>query len=119
MGKNSNYDGTFRNIARPLILARDTYKCLLCGYQSTANHVHHIDKDTTNLSPCNLITLCKECHKAAAKIKFYHCQSARGFFEDEKNAFTPSRTCLNPNLEGGVSIWCRSLVLALALVSVK
>ncbi|MGV9206323.1 MAG: HNH endonuclease [Promethearchaeia archaeon] len=52
---------------RSEILDRDKNKCAICGSESEM-HVHHIDTDTTNNSPSNLITLCKECHSNKVHI---------------------------------------------------
>lgn len=46
------------------IKKRDGYKCRLCGTneKNSVLHVHHKDRNHTNSSPSNLITLCEECH---------------------------------------------------------
>ncbi len=51
---------------KKLIRSRDNFTCQLC-YMAEEQHgkklcVHHIDFDRFNLSPENLITLCKYCH---------------------------------------------------------
>lgn len=37
-------------------------QCAACG-TTTELHVHHADKDITNLTPENLQTLCTRCHR--------------------------------------------------------
>jgi len=50
---------------------RDEYKCQVCGKPEVENirklDVHHIDYIKQNISPLNLISLCKTCH---SKTKF-------------------------------------------------
>lgn len=46
---------------REVILARDGYRCMLCGAREYL-HIHHRDGDRTNDAPDNLITLCDRCH---------------------------------------------------------
>jgi hypothetical protein len=72
---NPNYVHGEANIRYPVewnkrfkekIRLRDEYRCQLCDLDEV-NHgkklcVHHIDFDRFNLSPENLITLCKYCH---------------------------------------------------------
>lgn len=45
---------------------RDGYRCRICGMPEVeygrALDVHHIDYDKKNLTPDNLISLCKSCH---------------------------------------------------------
>lgn len=57
----------FWNI-REYVLARDGHKCRYCNRgikQDVVLNVHHIEsRKTGGDSPGNLITLCKECHKA-------------------------------------------------------
>lgn len=50
---------------RSRILARDNYKCVLCGAtaQTTRLEVDHIDNDKNNNSFTNLQVLCEECNK--------------------------------------------------------
>lgn len=43
------------------IIKRDEYKCSNCGSTITLQ-VHHINGDTKNNNPGNLITLCAKCH---------------------------------------------------------
>ena len=52
---------------RKIILIRDEYKCQCCGCEEDDKKtnqliIHHIDVDTLNNSPSNLITLCTQCH---------------------------------------------------------
>lgn len=41
-------------------------KCNKCGSNINVE-IHHIDKDTTNNSPNNLILLCRKCHRRLHK----------------------------------------------------
>lgn len=62
---------------RQYVLHRDGYTCQCCGAHGTAEksvklHVHHLEsRETGGNAPDNLITLCKDCHKAyhAGKIQ--------------------------------------------------
>jgi len=40
--------------------------CMVCGQpqflMNATHHVHHIDYDKNNLTPSNLVTVCKHCH---------------------------------------------------------
>lgn len=47
---------------REKILQRDAHKCFRCG--NAADTIHHMDKNTTNNEPSNLVTVCKGCHFA-------------------------------------------------------
>ena len=65
------YPFNFDKELRELIRKRDDYKCQECGCPQIENgenlSVHHIDKDKNNVSPDNLVSLCKSCH---GKIHF-------------------------------------------------
>lgn len=62
---------------RQYVLHKDSYICQYCGAHGTAKkavklHVHHLEsRKTGGNAPDNLITLCKNCHKAyhAGKIQ--------------------------------------------------
>lgn len=59
---------------RPVILKRDKYSCMGCGapeafttrgkrqIQTSTIVIHHINEDTTNNHPQNLVALCQPCH---------------------------------------------------------
>jgi hypothetical protein len=52
---------------RKIVMIRDGGKCQCCGCTDDGQKtnfliVHHIDVDTKNNSPSNLITLCTQCH---------------------------------------------------------
>ena len=54
---------------RKIALLRDDSKCQCCGCVEDGQKtnrliVHHIDVDTKNNSPSNLITLCSQCHNS-------------------------------------------------------
>lgn len=64
--KMNVYSRTFYK-NRLVVLERDDYKCQCCGVGEDGKFnnklkVHHIDVDTRNNSPSNLITLCNQCH---------------------------------------------------------
>lgn len=74
--KRKHYSGAFRAIT-PLIKARDVV-CAACeeperlitnaaGKEMPTLIVHHIDEDSENNAPTNLITLCAECHNTHHK----------------------------------------------------
>ena len=51
---------------KKIIRARDEFRCKICGVSENSMprvlDVHHIDYDKHNLSPANLISLCRSCH---------------------------------------------------------
>jgi len=47
-------------VVRVDVLQRDNNRCQLCGVED--NLVHHINYNKLDNRPCNLITLCKQCH---------------------------------------------------------
>ncbi len=49
--------------ARDSILARESNQCVICE-RNDGLPVHHIDSDTTNDAPSNLVTLCYFCHSS-------------------------------------------------------
>ena len=55
---------------RQYVLKRDNYTCQCCGAHSTKTkavklHVHHLEsRKVGGNAPNNLVTLCKDCHKA-------------------------------------------------------
>lgn len=52
-----------------VILFIHGYACCLCGFISTSNHVHHIDRDNGNNDPFNLAVLCPYCHNAVHEAR--------------------------------------------------
>lgn len=69
-----NYYGSNWHVIRKTILARDGYKCQLCGIKNVQLHIHHI-KPLRSFStleqanhPDNLITLCPRCHRRAETV---------------------------------------------------
>lgn len=60
------YPFDFNNELKTLIRKRDKYICQLCNktqrQEGRKLSVHHIDYDKDNLSPKNLISLCKSCN---------------------------------------------------------
>ena len=46
------------------IRRRDGLRCVRCGGQFLLT-VHHLDGDTRNHAPANLLTLCEPCHREA------------------------------------------------------
>ena len=51
----------WREMMTQSILARDGYKCKLCG-NADRLLAHHIDGDAYHNDPMNMITLCHDCH---------------------------------------------------------
>lgn len=54
---------------RKIAMVRDDGKCQCCGCSEDGQKtnqliVHHVDVDTKNNSPSNLITLCTQCHQS-------------------------------------------------------
>jgi cytochrome c553 len=56
------YHRKWRDIIRSLVLCRDGYKCYFCSFQSLSNHIHHINGNSQDNAPANLVTLCVVCH---------------------------------------------------------
>lgn len=50
---------------------REYSHCQLCGCNTKAHCVHHIDYDESNLEDENLITLCQSCYEAAQQDKVF------------------------------------------------
>jgi 5-methylcytosine-specific restriction endonuclease McrA len=59
-GDKERYYGQDWERIRKEILKRDEYTCQHCG--NKASDVHHIDYDTMNSDPMNLVSLCKFSH---------------------------------------------------------
>lgn len=64
------YHNKWRDLIRSLILCRDGYCCFVCRFQSLSNHVHHIDSNTDNNEPSNLVTLCVVHHASVGNSRF-------------------------------------------------
>jgi hypothetical protein len=64
--KETNY---YFNKIKPVILFIYDYSCVICGYISLNNHIHHIDKNHKNNHTHNLVPLCKLCHRVVHKTK--------------------------------------------------
>jgi hypothetical protein len=73
LAKNPNWRGgtsfepyptTWTFHLREMIRERDDRTCQVCGEKENGTRlaVHHIDYDKANISPPNLITLCRKCH---------------------------------------------------------
>lgn len=56
---------------RLLILKRDKWKCSLCQDTKTTLHIHHLKyiKEPWNADPCDLKTVCRNCHSLLEHIK--------------------------------------------------
>ena len=59
--------------AKKIVLARDGYRCRICGKEGTSKNpltVHHIvyKRDGGRATPENLITYCQKCHRRFHKI---------------------------------------------------
>lgn len=51
---------------RMIVLERDNRRCQICGATAADGYrleLHHINFDPTDNYPCNLQTLCNQCHK--------------------------------------------------------
>lgn len=72
MRNRNQYHKRWRDNIRSLVLARDSYRCMVCSFVSVSNHVHHIDDNSLNNVSSNLITLCVSCHGMVSgkKLKF-------------------------------------------------
>ena len=77
LGWNKNFKEQIRS--------RDEYKCQACGVHEAEtmkrHDVHHIDYVKENISPENLVALCKRCHmKTNANREFWteHFNSKKG-----------------------------------------
>lgn len=55
-----DYPKAFKKI-RPMIVGREHGLCFLCFAKKKLD-VHHIDRDTRNNDPTNLVALCRSCH---------------------------------------------------------
>ena len=64
--------GTLFNELQQCIRDRDHNKCQnpYCSGRYKSLETHHIDSNTKNNDPRNLITLCKSCHEKANKSKY-------------------------------------------------
>jgi len=62
----NRYPSNWKSV-RKQIIARDGMKCRSCGATHSPNNeglsVHHLDHNSKNLSPNNLVTLCTVCHR--------------------------------------------------------
>lgn len=65
----ASYHRKWRDLLRSLVLCRDGYCCFVCRFQSISNHVHHIDGNTDNNGPSNLITLCVVHHASIGRSR--------------------------------------------------
>lgn len=58
------YDTAWRKV-RLLVLARDSYRCQLCGeYGDQADHIRALVDGGARLDPANLRCLCSPCNSA-------------------------------------------------------
>lgn len=71
-----NLHRVWRVHIRPLIMARDQYRCRICQVTSLSLHVHHMDGNQRNNEPANLISLCRSCHNRAHGRAVIVCQTA-------------------------------------------
>ena len=83
-GGDISYGPDWTNTLRESIRIRDNYTCQECGRLQMENDrlfpVHHIDNDTYNNNPLNLITLCRSCHtKVTWSIKL--CDDNKWLYE--------------------------------------
>ena len=59
----------FQKIKNIILFIYD-YKCIVCGFVSVSNHVHHLDENTDNNDAFNLVPVCVDCHKMIHSAKF-------------------------------------------------
>ncbi len=66
LGGDREYPQEWEMGIKKIIRARDEFRCKICGVSENSMprvlDVHHIDYDKHNLSPANLISLCRSCH---------------------------------------------------------
>lgn len=55
------YSYFFRRFS-PVILHIFDYQCILCNHGPQNLEVHHLDNNSKNDEPFNLIPVCKKCH---------------------------------------------------------
>lgn len=55
---------------KPIILYIFDFKCVVCGVASYSNHVHHLDHNSRNNCPTNLVCVCPDCHKLLHKFNY-------------------------------------------------
>lgn len=74
------YPAEWTNNYREQIRQRDKRMCQICGMTERLNGerlcIHHIDNDKRNLSPDNLVSLCKGCH---SKTMYHRVQWTQHF----------------------------------------
>jgi len=63
------YPGSFNEVLKVQIKARDGGKCIIC--KMVGDCVHHVDYDKENSSEANLVTLCVACHAATNHNRVY------------------------------------------------
>lgn len=95
----------YRLLYRPLrlkIVKRDHYQCVACS-DTKRLEVHHIDGDTSNNIPENLITLCKSCHARADRLM--RAEQGKTYrIADAIKAKTEPYTCKGCGAEGMRSV---------------
>lgn len=66
VSRNGGYSYEFSKSLKKRIKIRDAYVCQCCGFvfPSRGLDVHHINKDKSDNSNENLVTICKSCHRA-------------------------------------------------------
>ena len=71
------------------ILERDNRMCQKCGYSNIdCLEIHHIDKNTMNNNPSNLITFCRQCHLGVHNRKYTGHEGYLGKLKGNEGEFT-------------------------------
>jgi len=76
-----SYPPDFNEGLKEEIKQRDGYECQNCGATERLD-IHHIDYNKGNLSPWNLITLCKSCNMKANHNKTYWKKFYQGIIKE-------------------------------------
>lgn len=90
-GKESwcaSYPKEFDRALRLSIRDRDGFCCVLCGKSENGrpHDCHHIDYNTQNSSPSNLVTLCRPCHSKTNRNRDAYRIGFQALFVDNEPA---------------------------------
>lgn len=81
----ANHQNEVYKFCRPIILFIDSCNCMVCEHQSKSNHVHHIDNDSSNNDPFNMIVLCGYHHKLVHKLRLECVVNFRGAQTEQRH----------------------------------
>jgi len=84
---------------RDRIVARDLFRCAICGSAQGMLQVHHVDLDRTNNDEANLLTLCAACHLA------YHGRGELELELEEAHIRLLQRLTADPGVGTGDDQW--------------